>query len=43
MYDEHGNAVASALPSMPVEVLGWRDELPSAGDEVIEMENEVSI
>ncbi|XP_069672304.1 translation initiation factor IF-2, mitochondrial isoform X2 [Periplaneta americana] len=39
MFNEQGQSVQEAPPSTPVEVLGWR-ELPSAGDEIIEVENE---
>ncbi|KAI8921837.1 hypothetical protein DFJ77DRAFT_424958 [Powellomyces hirtus] len=34
MHDEHGVEVLEAGPSLPVEVMGWR-ELPAAGDEVL--------
>ncbi|KAJ3154232.1 hypothetical protein HDU89_008299 [Geranomyces variabilis] len=34
MHDERGNEIPNAGPSMPVEVMGWR-ELPAAGDEVL--------
>lgn len=42
LYDEFGKMVSEAPPSMPVEVTGWREDLPSAGDEVLEVETEVS-
>jgi translation initiation factor IF-2 len=32
MFDDNGNPVTEAGPSMPVEVLGW-NEVPDAGDE----------
>ena len=40
MFDENGRAVNEAYPSMPVGIIGWRD-LPSAGDEILEVESEV--
>jgi hypothetical protein len=40
MFDENGNPVQKALPSTPVEVIGWRD-LPAAGDSIYEVESEV--
>uniref|UniRef100_A0A8C2RBG4 Translation initiation factor IF-2, mitochondrial n=1 Tax=Capra hircus TaxID=9925 RepID=A0A8C2RBG4_CAPHI len=39
MFDENGRAVSEACPSMPVGIVGWRD-LPSAGDEILEVESE---
>ncbi|XP_004369512.1 translation initiation factor IF-2, mitochondrial isoform X1 [Trichechus manatus latirostris] len=39
MFDENGNTVSEACPSMPVGITGWRD-LPSAGDEILEVESE---
>ncbi|XP_059478002.1 translation initiation factor IF-2, mitochondrial [Neocloeon triangulifer] len=39
MFDDAGRPLNEALPSTPVEILGWR-ELPSAGDEIIEVESE---
>ncbi|XP_070334511.1 translation initiation factor IF-2, mitochondrial isoform X3 [Odocoileus virginianus] len=39
MFDENGRAVDEAYPSMPVGIIGWRD-LPSAGDEILEVESE---
>jgi len=41
MLDDRGNVVSEATPSTPVEVTGWR-ELPSAGDEVVEVKSEVA-
>ena len=41
MFDDHGQVVSEAMPSTPVEVMGWR-ETPSAGDEVIQVESEVN-
>ncbi|XP_037662757.1 translation initiation factor IF-2, mitochondrial isoform X2 [Choloepus didactylus] len=39
MFDENGKTVNEACPSMPVGIIGWRD-LPSAGDEILEVESE---
>ena len=41
MYNSQGQVMSQATPSTPVEVVGWR-ELPSAGDEVVEVKSEVS-
>lgn len=40
MFDDQGRPVQQAGPSTPVEIIGWRD-LPSAGDEILEVESEV--
>ncbi|GAB6025244.1 hypothetical protein CHUAL_010664 [Chamberlinius hualienensis] len=40
IYDENGQMLKCATPSTPVEVAGWK-ELPSAGDEVLQVETEV--
>ena len=37
LHDEFGNPLAEAGPSMPVRVAGWRDELPSPGDLILEI------
>ena len=42
MFGEQGQPIQQAPPSTPVEVLGWR-ELPSAGDEIIEVDSEVRL
>jgi translation initiation factor IF-2 len=42
MFDDAGRPLNEAPPSTPVEILGWR-ELPSAGDEIIEVESEVRV
>lgn len=39
MFDENGKAISEAGPSMPVGIVGWKD-LPSAGEEIIEVESE---
>ncbi|XP_008821228.1 translation initiation factor IF-2, mitochondrial [Nannospalax galili] len=39
MFDENGKTINEAYPSMPVGIIGWRD-LPSAGDEILEVESE---
>ncbi|NXG17753.1 IF2M factor, partial [Grallaria varia] len=39
MFDENGKAVDAALPGIPVEIMGWKD-VPSAGDEILEVESE---
>ncbi|XP_016018089.1 translation initiation factor IF-2, mitochondrial isoform X1 [Rousettus aegyptiacus] len=39
MFDENGKTINEASPSMPVGIIGWRD-LPSAGDEILEVESE---
>lgn len=41
MFSSDGVAIVEAAPSMPVQVLGWR-ELPAAGDEILEVPSEVS-
>ncbi|RYP00618.1 hypothetical protein DL763_000672 [Monosporascus cannonballus] len=42
MRDEAGNQVKEAPPGTPVEILGWKD-LPAAGDEVIQGEDEARV
>ncbi|XP_053101996.1 translation initiation factor IF-2, mitochondrial isoform X2 [Hemicordylus capensis] len=39
MFDENGKAMETASPSMPVEIVGWK-EVPSAGEEILEVESE---
>ncbi|XP_007936194.1 translation initiation factor IF-2, mitochondrial [Orycteropus afer afer] len=39
MFDENGKTINEACPSLPVGIIGWRD-LPSAGDEILEVESE---
>ncbi|XP_066468023.1 translation initiation factor IF-2, mitochondrial isoform X2 [Tiliqua scincoides] len=39
MFDENGKAMDTATPSMPVEIVGWK-EVPSAGEEILEVESE---
>lgn len=40
LFDENGQVVESASPGTPVEIVGWKD-IPSAGDEILEVESEV--
>ena len=40
MFNDRGQPIQEAPPSTPVEIVGWR-ELPSAGDEILEVESEV--
>ena len=42
MFNEKGQPIQEAPPATPAEILGWR-ELPSAGDEIIEVESEVNL
>ncbi|XP_062911126.1 translation initiation factor IF-2, mitochondrial [Mobula hypostoma] len=39
MFDENNKPMNSVGPSTPVEIVGWK-ELPSAGDEILEVESE---
>ncbi|NXO05105.1 IF2M factor, partial [Rhinopomastus cyanomelas] len=39
MFDENGKAIDAASPGTPVEIMGWK-EVPSAGDEILEVESE---
>lgn len=39
MLDENNTMLNEVLPSRPVEIVGWK-ELPSAGDEILEVESE---
>ncbi|XP_061481725.1 translation initiation factor IF-2, mitochondrial isoform X2 [Rhineura floridana] len=39
MFDENGKSMEAAPPSMPVEIVGWK-EVPSAGEEILEVESE---
>lgn len=39
MFDENNKTMNAAGPSTPVEIVGWK-ELPSAGDEILEVESE---
>ncbi|NXJ93335.1 IF2M factor, partial [Corythaixoides concolor] len=39
MFDENGKAVDAASPGIPVEIMGWK-EVPSAGEEILEVESE---
>ena len=42
MFNDRGQPIQEAPPSTPVEIVGWR-ELPSAGDEILEVESEVGL
>ena len=41
MFSDQGKPVPEAPPSTPVEIMGWK-ELPTAGDEILQVESEVS-
>lgn len=41
MFDENNTMLSQVGPSMPVEIVGWKD-LASAGEEILEVESEVS-
>ena len=43
MIDEYGNRFDKAIPSMPVEILGLKNEPPQAGDKFIVLENESQV
>lgn len=40
ILSDNGKAIASAVPSMPVQVIGWKS-LPEAGEMLLEVESEV--
>ena len=40
LFDENNRTIAEARPSDSVEIVGWK-ELPSAGEEIQEVESEV--
>ncbi|OLN94269.1 Translation initiation factor IF-2, mitochondrial [Colletotrichum chlorophyti] len=40
LRDEAGKELTEAPPGTPVEVLGWRDELPAAGDQILQAPDE---
>ncbi|KAK3599626.1 hypothetical protein CHS0354_029082 [Potamilus streckersoni] len=39
MFSDKGKILQEAAPSTPVEIIGWK-ELPSAGDEILQVESE---
>lgn len=39
MFDHSGNPVSEAKLSEAVQIIGWKD-LPTAGDQILEVENE---
>ena len=41
MYNDKGQSIQEATPSTPVEIVGWK-ELPTAGDEILQVDSEVS-
>jgi translation initiation factor IF-2 len=40
LRNEAGVEISEAPPGTPVEIIGWRDELPAAGDEVLQAPDE---
>ncbi|CAG9531003.1 unnamed protein product [Cercopithifilaria johnstoni] len=40
MHDEYGRELAKAVPSTPVVVAGWRENLPVPGERILQLENE---
>ncbi|KAM3716428.1 Translation initiation factor IF-2 [Dirofilaria immitis] len=40
MHDEYGRGLDKAVPSTPVVVAGWRENLPSPGERVLQLGNE---
>uniref|UniRef100_A0A915Q2J6 Tr-type G domain-containing protein n=1 Tax=Setaria digitata TaxID=48799 RepID=A0A915Q2J6_9BILA len=40
MHDEFGRELVEAVPSTPVVVAGWRGNLPSPGERILQLENE---
>ncbi len=42
MWDDEGRVVKEAPPGTAVVISGWKD-LPSAGDEVLQLESEVEL
>ena len=41
MFNDQGQPVSEATPGTAVEIIGWK-ELPSAGDQILQVESEVS-
>ncbi|GFN85677.1 translation initiation factor if-2, partial [Plakobranchus ocellatus] len=42
MFNDSGNMVQAAPPGTPVEILGWK-EIPSAGDEILQVKKESEV
>ncbi|VBB26746.1 unnamed protein product [Acanthocheilonema viteae] len=40
IHDEFGRELAKAVPSTPVVVAGWRENLPTPGERILQLENE---
>lgn len=40
LFDHAGKIAEEATPGMPIEIIGWRDEIPFAGDQLLEVETE---
>lgn len=40
MHDEFNRELTKAVPSTPVVVAGWRENLPTPGEQILQLENE---